>query len=173
MDALGETLKSILAIAGSILLIYTGVREFPFKLRGSKIGTEGQGFGLYTQAMNELAERDEGFSKLRDELKLERKRGDDLEQSVIQFRRTENTNADEIRRLKLDLNQSHSDAADFKAKWKEAEREIKILRAILRNRGWLTPAIEAEIAASLEVAPDSTPPEGTASIAVPPEAPTT
>lgn len=158
MEGLLETAKSIAAIGGTLLLIYTGVREFPFKLRDRKQAADKAAFDLYTEAMNELAERDEGFAKLRGLLAQAIARGDAQEESIKQLRQTENTNADEIRRLKLDLNLSHKHANEFEAKWKLAEREIRILRAILSKNGWLTPEIEAEIAASLEDA-SAPPPE--------------
>lgn len=158
MEALLETAKSIVYIGGAIFAVYTVVRELPFKLRDRKQAADKAAFDLYTEAMNELAERDEGFRKLRELFDLEIKRGDEQAESIRQLQQVGDECAGEIRRLKLDLNHAHQQTNVFEGKWKLAERKIEIMYAILSRNELLTPAIEAEIAASLEDA-SATPPD--------------
>lgn len=157
----------ILKLIGTLVVYGT------FRLAQDKGGTEmrGQNFDLYTKAIAEV-------ERLSAKLDIETKRGDEQEESIKQLRRTNNTNTDEIEHLKQENQKANADATEYRKKWEAVQlearnlvREVKILRAILSKNGLLTPTIEAEIAASLEAPPGSTPPEGTASIAAPPTEP--
>lgn len=169
-----DNLLKLLGIFSTAFALYMLIREAPFKLRSGKVSTEGLAFDQYKEAMNELKDRDTAVNELRDRLDIETQRGDDQEEDIKQLRRQANTQQTEIQRIERRAKRSDAEAKEYKSKWEAVSlearnlvREVKILRAVLLKHGLLTPAIEAEIAAGLEMPPDSTPPEGTPSV-VPP-----
>lgn len=176
---LGDNILKLLGIFSTAFALYMLVRDSPFKLRSSKAVAEKSSFELYTQALKEVEDCDEKVNTLRDRLDLEIERGDDQEEKLKLLLRQGNTQDSEIKRIERRAKRSDDATAEYRDKWEAVQlearnltREVKILRAVLRKHGLLTPEIEKEIATGLELPPGSTPPEGTPSIPPVPDEPT-
>lgn len=167
---LTDNILKILGVVSTATAVYLMIFKGKIDLRSSKVSAEGTSFDLYAKALEELKDRDALVNELRDRVDVEAKRGDDQEDEIKQLRRQANNQQSEINRIERRAKRSDLEASEYKGKWEAVQlearnlvREVKILRAILRKNGLLTPEIENEITAGLEAPPDSTPPEGTPS----------